>query len=173
MGRPEDKYVKLPAIIHATRIGYRYRSIKSDASGIDYDADTNIFFEPFRAVLERINGKPVDADKAHYLVSQLKLKLSGNDLGRAFFACLHSSIEGYRLIDFENPANNDFSVVTELPYANGEDSFRPDITFLVNGMPLGFMEVKRENNKDGILAEHDRMHVRFENEAYRPAFRPN
>lgn len=150
MGRPEDKYVKLPAIIHATRIGYRYRSIKSDASGIDYDAD-----------------------KAHYLVSQLKLKLSGNDLGRAFFACLHSSIEGYRLIDFENPANNDFSVVTELPYANGEDSFRPDITFLVNGMPLGFMEVKRENNKDGILAEHDRMHVRFKNEAYRPAFRPN
>ena len=93
MGRPEDKYVKLPAIIHATRIGYRYRSIKSDASGIDYAADMNIFFEPFRAVLERINGKPVDADKAHYLVSQLKLKLSGNDLGRAFFACLHSSIE--------------------------------------------------------------------------------
>lgn len=173
MGRPEDKYVKLPAIIHATRIGYRYRSIKSDASGIDYDADTNIFFEPFRAVLERINGKPVDADKAHYLVSQLELKLSGNDLGRAFFACLHLSIEGYRLIDFENPANNEFSAVTELPYANGEDSFRPDITFLVNGMPLGFMEVKRENNKDGILAEHDRMHVRFKNEAYRPAFRPN
>lgn len=167
MGRPEDEYVKLPAIIHATRIGYRYHSIKGDVSGIDYDVDTNIFFEPFREALERINSRPVDADKAHYLVSQLKLKLSGNDLGRAFFACLQSSLEGYRLIDFENPANNDFTVVTELPYANGEDSFRPDITFLVNGMPLGFMEVKRENNKDGILAEHDRMHARFKNEAYR------
>lgn len=167
MGRPEDEYVKLPAIIHATRIGYRYHSIKGDVSGIDYDVDTNIFFEPFREALERINSRPVDADKAHYLVSQLKLKLSGNDLGRAFFACLQSSLEGYRLIDFENPANNDFTVVTELPYANGEDSFRPDITFLVNGMPLGFMEVKRENNEDGILAEHDRMHARFKNEAYR------
>lgn len=167
MGRPEDEYVKLPAIIHATRIGYRYHSIKGDVSGIDYDVDTNIFFEPFREALERINSRPVDADKAHYLVSQLKLKLSGNDLGRAFFACLQSSLEGYRLIDFENPANNDFTVVTELPYANGEDSFRPDITFLVNGMPLGFMEVKRENNKDGILVEHDRMHARFKNEAYR------
>ncbi|WP_452039431.1 type I restriction endonuclease [Adlercreutzia rubneri] len=167
MGRPEDEYVKLPAIIHATRIGYRYHSIKGDVSGIDYDVDTNTFFEPFREALERINSRPVDADKAHYLVSQLKLKLSGNDLGRAFFACLQSSLEGYRLIDFENPANNDFTVVTELPYANGEDSFRPDITFLVNGMPLGFMEVKRENNKDGILAEHDRMHARFKNEAYR------
>ena len=167
MGRPEDEYVKLPAIIHATRIGYRYHSIKGDVSGIDYDVDTNTFFEPFREALERINSRPVDADKAHYLVSQLKLKLSGNDLGRAFFACLQSSLEGYRLIDFENPANNDFTVVTELPYANGEDSFRPDITFSVNGMPLGFMEVKRENNKDGILAEHDRMHARFKNEAYR------
>lgn len=167
MGRPEDKYVKLPAIIHATRIGYRYRSIKGDVSGIDYDADTNIFFEPFRAALERINGKSVDVDKAHHLVSQLKLKLLGNDLGCTFFASLQSSVEGYRLIDFENPANNDFTVVAELPYANGEDSFRPDITFLVNGVPLGFMEVKRENNKDGILAEHDRMHLRFKNEAYR------
>ena len=101
------------------------------------------------------------------LVSQLKLKLLGNDLGCTFFVSLQSSVEGYRLIDFENPANNDFAVVAELPYANGEDSFRPDITFLVNGVPLGFMEVKRENNKDGILAEHDRMHVRFNNEAYR------
>lgn len=167
MGRPEDKYVKLPAIIHATRIGYRYRSIKDDVAGIDYDGDTNIFYEPFRIALERINGKPIDMDKTRFLVNQLKLKLSGDDLGRAFFACLQSGIGGYRLIDFEDPANNDFTVVTELTYANGENSFRPDITFLVNGMPLGFMEVKRENNKDGILAEHDRMHTRFENEAYR------
>jgi hypothetical protein len=25
MGRPEDSYVKLPAIAHATRLGYEYR----------------------------------------------------------------------------------------------------------------------------------------------------
>ena len=167
MGRPEDKYVKLPAVVHATRVGYRYRSIKGDVPGVDFDGDTNIFYELFRSTLERINARAVDLEKAKYLISQLKLKLSGNDLGRAFFACLQSGVEGFRLIDFECPANNDFTVVTELPYANGQDSFRPDITFLVNGMPLGFMEVKRENNRDGILAEHDRMHKRFENECYR------
>lgn len=129
MGRPEDTYVKLPAIVHATRIGYDYRSIKNDVAGIDYDGDANIFHEPFRAALERVNGRPVSADKATYLVGQLKAKLSGDDLGRAFFACLQSGIEGFQLIDFENPSNNTFIVVTELPCANGEDSFRPDITF--------------------------------------------
>ena len=167
MGRPEDTYVKLPAIVHATRIGYVYRSIKDDVSGIDYDGDTNIFYESFHAALERINGRPVSAEKARYLVSQLKIKLSGDDLGRAFYSCLQMGIEGFQFIDFEHPTNNTFTVVTELPCANGEDSFRPDITFFVNGMPLGFMEVKRENNRDGILAEHERMHRRFANGVYR------
>ena len=155
MNRPEDKYVKIPAIIHATRIGYAYRSIREDAPGIDYDPDTNIFFEPFRKALERINGTPIDAERARHLANQIKLKASGEDLGRAFFTCLHAGIEEYRFIDFDDPSNNDFTVATELAYANGEDSFRPDITFLVNGMPLAFMEAKRQNNKDGILAEHE------------------
>lgn len=81
MGRPEDKYVKLPAIIHATRIGYRYRSIKGDVSGIDYDADTNIFFEPFCAALERINGKSVDVDKAHQPGKPVEAQALGQRLG--------------------------------------------------------------------------------------------
>ena len=166
MNRPEDKYVKIPAIIHATRIGYAYRSIREDAPGIDYDPDTNIFFEPFRKALERINGTPIDAERARHLANQIKLKASGEDLGRAFFTCLHAGIEEYRFIDFDDPSNNDFTVATELAYANGEDSFRPDITFLVNGMPLAFMEAKRQNNKDGILAEHERMHARFKNAAF-------
>jgi type I restriction enzyme, R subunit len=58
-------------------------------------------------------------------------------------------------------------VVTELPCENGEDNFRPDIIFLVNGMPLAFMEAKRQNNREGIMAERDRMHERFRNSAFR------
>ena len=47
-----------------------------------------------------------------------------------------------RLIDFEKFDQNTFHVVTELTYKNGEDEFRPDITLLINGMPLVFIEVK-------------------------------
>lgn len=62
------------------------------------------------------------------------------------------------MIDFDNFDQNTFQVVTELKYKNGEDEFRPDITLLINGMPLVFIEVKKPNNRDGILAEHKRIH---------------
>jgi type I restriction enzyme R subunit len=35
-------------------------------------------------------------------------------------------------------------------------NFDPDITLLINGMPLVFIG-KKPNNQDGILAEHKRI----------------
>ena len=58
-------------------------------------------------------------------------------------------------------------MVTELPYEKDEDNFRPDIILLINGMPLAFIEVKKPNNRDGILAEHKRMQSRFQNKKFR------
>ena len=52
-------------------------------------------------------------------------------------------------------------------YKNGRDEFRPDITLLINGLPLIFVEVKKPNNKDGILAEHKRIQKRFSNPRFR------
>ncbi|MCI9234314.1 MAG: DEAD/DEAH box helicase family protein, partial [Bacilli bacterium] len=63
--------------------------------------------------------------------------------------------------------NNTFNVVTELTYKNGEDEFRPDIIILINGMPLSFIEVKKPNNREGILAERNRINDRFKNKKFR------
>ncbi len=167
MGRPEDKYVKLPAIIHLTRLGYTYVSIKNMAAGKDWDKDTNIFYGAFAEALSDINNEPFDRQKAESLINELKIRLDTDDLGRSFFNALQNGIDGIKLIDFENLDKNKFQVVTELPYAHDDDSFRPDIITLINGMPLGFIEVKRQNNKDGILAERKRMTERFSNEIYR------
>ena len=57
--------------------------------------------------------------------------------------------------------------MTEVPYRNGADSFRPDITVFVNRLPLAFVEVKVPDNKQGIQAEHRRMSERFSQEKYR------
>jgi type I restriction enzyme R subunit len=42
--------------------------------------------------------------------------------------------------------------VTELTYQNGDEKFRPDITILINGIPLAFIDVKKPNNQEGMLA---------------------
>ncbi len=71
-----------------------------------------------------------------------------------FYKMLTSS-SGIKLIDFSSidnfKKNNSFHVVTELPYNNGDEEFRPDITLLINGMPLAFIEVKKPNNKKVFL----------------------
>jgi len=147
MGRPEDSRVKIPALVHFTRLGYRYLSIKKLVSGKDYDRDTNIFYDLFRDSLERINACSLEAQVFRKIVEELKTVLGNNDLGRAFFEKLQHGHEGFKLIDFANPANNSFVVVTELPCEHDDDNFRPDITVLINGLPLSFMEVKRQNNR--------------------------
>lgn len=165
--RPEDKYVKLPAVIHATRLGYSYRSIKGIVAGVDYDSDTNVFYEELREGLSKVNGLEVTESQACHVAAVIRDSLAAEDLGRSFFKMMQTSIDDLRLIDFDDPGNNVFTVVTELPYTNGDESFRPDITFLVNGMPLCFFEAKRQNNKDGIIAERERMYSRFSNPIYR------
>ena len=72
-----------------------------------------------------------------------------------------------KLIDFENFDNNTFQVVTELPCSNDDEEFRPDITLLINGLPLVLIEVKKPNNRDGILAERNRIARRFQNRKFR------
>ena len=47
----EDSRVKIPAILHLTRLGYTYLPLKDQS----WDGKTNIFPELFRDSLSRIN----------------------------------------------------------------------------------------------------------------------
>ena len=46
------------------------------------------------------------------------------------------------VIDFENPANNDWLAVNQLTVVEGEHERRPDVVLFVNGLPLGLIELK-------------------------------
>lgn len=169
MGRPEDSRVKIPALVHFTRLGYTYMSIKDKECNVDYDGDTNIFYSQFLSAVNRINQTELTLEDAKKIIGELKIKLDNDDLGKSFFKILQSGIDGIKLIDFSDitGTKNDYIVVTELPYENGDDNFRPDIVVLINGMPLSFIEVKRQNNREGILTERSRMERRFGNKIYR------
>lgn len=157
----EDSRVKIPAILHLVRLGYDYLSLK-DAS---WDESTNIFSDIFKSSVGRINPELSEIEISR-LLDEISLTLENEDLGKAFYEKLIAR-SGIRLIDFENFDNNDFKVVTELPCKKDDEEFRPDITLLINGMPLVFIEVKKPNNLDGIQAEHKRIATRFENKKFR------
>ncbi len=157
----EDSRVKIPSILHLIQLGYTYLSLKDN----NWDIDTNIFTDIFYAQLKK-NNTNLSQKEAEKFYNEVSLTLENEDLGRAFYKKLTNQ-SGIKLIDFENFENNSFHVVTELPYEKDEDNFRPDIILLINGMPLVFIEVKKPNNKDGILAEHKRMQTRFKNKKFR------
>lgn len=170
MGRPEDSRVKIPALVHFTRLGYTYMSIKNKVRGVDYDPDTNIFYALFADSLNRINGTNLSENDAKKIIEELKIKLDNNDLGKSFFEILKDGYNGLQFIDYNRSLESDknsYVVVTELSYESGDDNFRPDITVLLNGMPLSFVEVKRQNNREGILVERERMTRRFSNPIYK------
>lgn len=157
----EDSRVKLPALLHLTRLGYKYLSLKNAV----WDENTNIFTTAFIDSISKINPT-IDKSDCIRLLDEVTLLLDNEDLGKAFYERI-TERSGIRLIDFENFDNNTFNVVTELTCKKDDEEFRPDITLLINGLPLVFIEVKKPNNQDGILAEHKRIETRFQNKKFR------
>jgi len=157
----EDSRVKIPTILHLCRLGYEYLPLVKGA----WDESTNIFKEIFLSNIKRLNPELSDSEVLA-LYENINLILDNEDLGKAFYEMLTSS-SGPTLIDFEDFTNNKLQVVTELPCINNDEEFRPDITLLINGMPLAFIEVKKPNNLDGIQAEYKRIQSRFKNKKFR------
>lgn len=157
----EDSRVKIPSILHLCRLGYDYLSLKD----VNWNEETNIFPEIFLKSIEEINHE-LEEGEAKRLLEEVSLLLDNEDIGKAFYERILQKT-GHKIIDFENFDNNTFNVVTELPYKNGEDEFRPDIILLINGMSLAFIEVKKPNNREGIIAEHNRIKTRFQNKKFR------
>lgn len=158
----EDSRVKIPALLHLTRLGYTYLSRKDHHRR---QQETNIFPDLFKGAIAKINPD-AHPDEITKLLQELTLKLDFDDLGRTFFKEL-TKTSGIKLIDFNNFQNNTFHVTTELTCKNGDEEFRPDITLLINGMPLVFIEVKKPNNKEGVIAERKRINTRFRNKKFR------
>lgn len=161
-GFSEDTRVKIPALTHLTRIGYTYRSLRQ----LNLDAETNIDTTTFAKKLREFNEGITDVEIDLFL-GKIRMMLNNDDLGREFYEKILSN-KTYTVIDYDNAQNNVWECVTELPCENGGDSFRPDITLLINGLPLVFIEVKMPNNHGGMLQEYHRMNdTRFPNTKFR------
>lgn len=157
----ENSRVKFPALVHLCSIGYRYLSLKN----MEYDVNTNILTDVLRHKIKEFNPEKTDIEISQF-IAKISNVLDNDDLGREFYGLL-TSVSDFKLINFSEPDKNDFICTTEFTCKNGDDEFRPDITLLVNGLPIAFIEVKKPNNKEGILAERDRINKRFKNRKFR------
>lgn len=172
----EDSRVKFPTLMHLMGMGFKYVSLKGlktkyvIAPKTEFDPLTNILTGYFTEAYNKLNPN-VENKAAGKLLAKIQSSLMNDDLGRQFYNEILLNT-GERIIDLSSPANfyknNTFQVTTEMTCGDKDnDNYRPDITLFVNGLPLAFIEVKKENNHKGILAETDRMKQRFVNPKYR------
>ncbi|WQV21736.1 type I restriction endonuclease subunit R [Helicobacter pylori] len=144
--------VQVPALMHLAELGYNFISQKNKPN---LDTATNILTDSFTQAFERLNPNPTK--NAKDVLAEMKKRLNYDDLGKSFYEYLLKS--EHQIIDFDNPNNNLYEMMTELPYK----SFRPDITLFINGLPLVNIEVKQPYAEKGIKEEKVRHIQRYKN----------
>jgi type I restriction enzyme R subunit len=158
----ENTRVQVPAALHLYKLGYNYLD-----HIVDYDQRTNILPKVFMMAVKKLNPD-ISAMELSQLLDKIITISDNDDLGREFYNLI-SSNSGIKIIDFDNPNNNKWHVTTEFTCEDKEsgDEFRPDITCFINGLPIAFIEVKKPNNHEGIIAERDRINKRMHNRRFR------
>ncbi len=130
MPHNEITRVQVPALMHLAKLGYDFIPTNSKPN---LDTATNILTDSFTQAFERLNPTKNAQDS----LTEMKKRLNYDDLGKSFYEYLLKSER--QIIDFDNPNNNLYEMMAELPYK----SFRPDITLFINGLPLVNIEVKQ------------------------------
>ncbi|QDY59453.1 type I restriction endonuclease [Helicobacter pylori] len=144
--------VQVPALMHLAKLGYDFIPTKNKPK---LDTATNILTDSFTQAFERLNPNP--NKNAKDVLAEMKKRLNYDDLGKSFYEYLLKS--EHQIIDFDNPNNNLYEMMAELPYK----SLRTDITLFINGLPLVNIEVKQPYAKKGITEEKVRHIQRYEN----------
>ncbi|WQW98365.1 type I restriction endonuclease subunit R [Helicobacter pylori] len=142
--------VQVPALMHLAKLGYDFIPAKNKPT---LDTATNILTDSFTQAFERLNP----TKNAKETLAEIKKRLNYDDLGKSFYEYLLKS--EHQIIDFDNPNNNLYEMMAELPYK----SLRTDITLFINGLPLVNIEVKQPYAGQGIKEERDRHIQRYEN----------
>ena len=56
-----------------------------------------------------------------------------------------------RVLDYDEPANNDWLAVNQFTAVENKHERRPDLVLFANGLPLGLIELKNPTDKDATI----------------------
>lgn len=154
---------------YATDVGWE-RVSPDDAVRLRRGEPGLVFHETLVDQLQKLNPGAVDLARAEDIVTRLtrvRPTIEGNLDAWEYLRGLKTVFvpdedreRNVTLIDFENPERNVFQVTDEFQFTNGTHRIRPDVVFLINGMPVVVAEAKAATKEGGIGDAHGQL-VRY------------
>ena len=161
----EDELIEQPAINLLTEMGWETLNCysefdQSDGSPLGRQTKSEVVLTSrLHAALERLNPTATqDAiTKAIEELTRARSLMSSVEANREIYTLLKDGVkvttsdpigedenpEVLQVIDWENPANNDFFAASQFSVTGEMYTKRPDLICFVNGIPLVLMEFKR------------------------------
>ena len=129
------------------------------------------FYDLLKQKLQELNPDVITPERADEVIQRLESVRNNIEGNSEILAWLRGERSLYiesekrqrniTLIDFANPAKNDFHVTEEWQYTNGNHTNRADDVFLINGVPVAVVEAKsakKHNAMEEALIQIRRYH---------------
>lgn len=126
-----------------------------------------VFKELFINQMQALNPDFMNQELAEELIKRLERippNIEGNLIAWEYIKGLKTVFvpdekreRNVRFIDTENIARNVFQVTDEFSFTNGSKTIRPDVVFLINGVPVFLIETKAAHKIDGIAEALDQI----------------
>jgi type I restriction enzyme, R subunit len=155
----EVSAVQTPLVEYAQQVGWEHIS---EEQALEYRGGEGslLFKEIFAAKMHQLNHDYMTSDIMNELVARLErvpASMEGNlatweylrGLKTVFVPSQKRELN-VRFIDTDNIDNNAFHMTREFSYTNGDRTIRLDIVFLINGIPILFVETKSAHKMEGI-----------------------
>jgi len=163
----EGKTVQDPFICYAKEAGWTYLS-REEALRLRRGEDCPILWEVAVKQLQLLNPGVIDSPtKAEEVIRRLisvRPNIEGNMEAweylkglKTIFVEAEKRERSIRLLDPQNPKVNTFHVTDEFSFRSGVYTIRLDIVFLINGIPILFVEAKAPTHLEGIAEALDQV----------------
>ncbi|MGH9160702.1 MAG: type I restriction endonuclease, partial [Vicinamibacteraceae bacterium] len=165
----EAAAVQYPMVRYATQIGWTYLS-PEDALRLRRGETGAVLWDTLIAQLQKLNPGTVNLDRAEQVAKSLlnvRPTIEGNlDAWeylrglKTVFVPTENRERNVTPLDVDKPERNTFHVTPEFRFTNGTKTIRPDVVFLINGIPVIVIEAKAATKRTGMSEAFDQI-VRY------------
>jgi type I restriction enzyme R subunit len=162
----ERRSVQEPLIRYAEEAGWEYLP-PEEALRLRRGETGPVLHEVLVGQLQRLNPGIVDLNRAEELVRRfitVRPSIEGNLTAWEYLAGLKTVFveeerreRNVRFLDPDHPERNTFHVTDEFTFTSGTHTIRPDVVFIINGIPVLVVETKAATRLEGIAEALDQL----------------